>query len=135
MARRNSYSGKYTLSKSEYLSAKYYALRYKEWRAEWELMADTVRAIEYDGDHVQGNGAGNPTEQLAIRRAELTHKIGIIEETAKETDPVLGRYIFAYVIEEGMTFDKLKRTSGIPCGKDLFYHLRRKYYYLLAKKI
>lgn len=135
MARRNSYSGKYTLSKSEFLSAKYYALRYKEWKAEWELVTDTVRAIEYDGDIVQGGGAGNPTEQLAIRREELTHKIRIIEETAEETDPEMSKYILLAVTDEDMTFDKLKRISGIPCGKDLYYHLRRKYYYLLAKKL
>ena len=135
MSRRNSYSGKYTLSKSEFLSAKYYALRYKEWKTEWDTMTDTVRAVTYDGDMVQGNGSGQPTEQLAIRRAELTHKIRIIEETADEADPALNKFILLYVTEEDMTFEKLKRISGIPCGKDLFYHVRRKYYYLLAKKI
>ena len=135
MSRRNSYSGKFTLSKSEFLSAKYYALRYKEWRTEWETMTDTVRAITYDGDMVQSSGTGSPTEQLAIRRAELTHKIRIIEETAEETEPAMSKHILLYVTEEDMTFEKLKRISGIPCGKNLFYHLRRKYYYLLAKKL
>ena len=135
MPRRNSYSGEYTLSKSEFLSAKYYALRYKEWRTEWETMTDTVRAVTYDSDIVQGGGTGNPTEQLAIRRAELTHKIRIIEDTAKETDPTMSKYILLYVTEEDMTFGKLKRISGIPCEKNLFYRLRRRYYYLLARKI
>ena len=135
MARRNSYTGKYTLSKSEFLSAKYYALRYKEWHTELETMTDTVHAITYDGDMVQSSGTGSPTEQLAIRRAELTHKIRIIEETAEETEPTLCKDILLYVTEEDMTFEKLKRISGIPCGKNFFYHLRRKYYYLLAEKI
>ena len=135
MARRNSYTGKYTLSKSEYLSAKYYALRYKEWKTEMDLATDTNRAITYDGDIVQGSGTGNPTEQLAIRRAELEHKIRNIVDTAKEADPTMSKYILLYVTEEDMTFEKLKRISGIPCEKNLFYRIRRKYYYLLAKKI
>ena len=135
MSRRNSYSGKYVISKSEFLSAKYYALRYKEWVSEMELVTDTVRAITYDGDMVQGSGTGNPTEQLAIRRAELTHKIRNIEDSAREADEELCKYILIAVTEEDMTFDKLRRMTGIPCGKDLYYHLRRKYYYILAKKI
>lgn len=134
MARRNSYSGKYKLSKHEYLNAYYYAMRYLDWKAEYGSLSDNSKAITYT-DMPHGNGTGDPTAQYGERRAELALKMQIIEETANEADPDLSEYILYAATHEGVTFESLQAEKQIPCGRAMFYERRRKFYYLLNKKI
>lgn len=134
MARRNSYSGKYKLTKAEYLSAKYYALRYNDWYAEYHLKRDTVGSMAVDGMPHNANG-GNPTEKLALRRTELKKRLEIIEESAKEASPELSRYLLKAVTNEDISYNNLKMFLNIPCGKTLYYDIRRRFYWILSKKI
>lgn len=134
MARRNYYTGKYKLSKSEYLSAKYYALRYNEWLAEYNSITDSVGGMAMDG-MPHGTTVGNPTERLAIRKAELIDRMKLIEQSAIEADADLYEYIIKAVTNEDVTFHNLKIFMQIPCQKDLFYDRKRKFYWILSKKI
>ena len=134
MARRNYYTGKYKLDKAEYLSAKYYALRYTEWLNEYNGLKDSVGAVAYDG-MPHGTTPGKPTERLAIRRAELMKRMELIEQTAIEADADLYQYILKAVTNEDVTFHNLKLFMDIPCEKDVFYDRRRRFYWLLAQKI
>ena len=133
--RRNYYTGKYALDKNEYLNAKYYALRYNKWKDEYEALSDTSRGLRYDQDRVQTSGDFDPVEANGTRMAELSKKIEIIEKTATETDPDLWQWILQGVTDEFATYKYLKMIKGIPCGKDMFYDRRRRFYYLLSQKI
>ena len=82
-----------------------------------------------------GSGSSNETEALAIRRMELKKKIETIEQTAIEADAELYPYILKAVTNEWATFRYLKDSLGMPCEKDMFYERRRKFYYLMSKKI
>ena len=135
MASKNYYRGKYVLSKEEYLSAKYYALRYNEWLAEYNASKDSVGAIVSDDMPHAVNNISDPTEKLAIRRAALKSKMQIIEDAAREADEQIGKYILIMATTPDMTFDKLKQKHKVPCEKDMFYDRRRKFYWLLSKKI
>ena len=132
--RRNSYRGKYQLSKAQYLSAKYYAPRYNEYVDEYHALEDSSKGIAYDKDRVSGSQT-DPTELLGMKRAELSQKIKIIEQTAIEADPDLYQYILKAVTNEGITFKALKSLMEIPCEADMFYDRRRRYYWLLSKRI
>lgn len=135
MATRNYYTGKYKLNTAEYLSTKYYALRYNDWLAEYNALKDSMGAIVADDMPHAVNNISDPTERLAERRAVLSTKMQVIENTAKEASRELWKYIFIMVTTEGMTFDRLKAEHNVPCEKDMFYDRRRKFYYLLSKKI
>lgn len=134
MARRNSYRGKYKLSKHEYLKAFHYAMCYNDWRREYDSLVDTARAIEYS-DMPHGTNTWDSTAEAAQRRAELREKMQTVEDTAYEADPELCRYIMYAVTNEGATYEYLQSTKKLPCGKDMFYDRRRKFYYLLNKKL
>ena len=45
------------------------------------------------------------------------------------------QYLLKAVTEENVTFKYLKTVMNIPCEKDMFYDRRRKFYFLLSKKI
>ena len=135
MARRNYYTGKYALTKEEYLSAKYYALRYNKWLAEYNMLKDSVGAVVSDGMPHAINNISNPTERLATRRAELKHKMEIVERAARESDPEIAKYILIVATTPDMTFDMLKAKYDVPCERDMFYDRRRKFFYILAQKL
>lgn len=135
MSNRNYYRGKYVLTKEEFLSAKYYALRYNQWLAEYNSLKDSVGAVVADDMPHAVNNISAPTEKLATRRAELKSKMQIIEDAARETDEQIGMYILIMATTPEMTFDRLKAEHKVPCERDMFYDCRRKFYWLLSKKI
>jgi hypothetical protein len=135
VARRNCYTGKYELTKEEYLSAKYYAQRYMEWLAKYNALKDSVAAIVPDDMPHGKGGTSAPTERLAIERDELAAKIKKIEDSAREADEQIGHFILVMAVTPGMTYDRMAAIHNIPCSKDMFYDRRRKFYWLLSKKI
>lgn len=125
----------YNLSTARFKEVYYHCLQYNEWKDELLAKTDTVGAMEIsDMPKTQGS-AVSQTESLAIRRATIKEKINRIEEMAKEADPELEEYILEAVTNDWVTFNYLKRIRGIPCEKDKYYKARRKFYYLMSKKI
>ena len=135
MARRNSYSGRYKLSKMQFLRAKYYALSYNEWRAEYNSIADTARGITYSDMPKGSLNVESPVEEAAIRVQDLGDKLRLIESTAYEAAGDLYPYLIKGVTNEGITFNALKLLEEIPCEAKTYYRIRRRFYFILSQKI
>lgn len=123
----------YFLPKEEYLTVLHFALQYPLWCEELQTDPDTSRAIRYDGDRVQTSGGRDMTAETAMRRKAIADKKKLVEETAREA----GKEIYLYLLRGvtgGFTFWQL-RQKGMPCEKTMYYERRRKFYYLLARKI
>lgn len=135
MARRNSYRGKFKMTKEQYLSAKYFSLRYNEWKLEYADLCDTSRAITYSDMPNGSMSTESPVELAAIRLEAIGSNIRLIEQTAEEAAGGLYPYLLKAVTNEGITFNALKMLEDIPCERDMYYRIRRKFYYLLSKKI
>ena len=133
--RRNYYTGKYALDKHEFLHAKYYALRYRKWKDEYEALADPSTGIRYDTDKVQTSGGYDSTAANGERRAELAKKIELIEKTVEETDNELAQWLVKGVTEEYATYNYLRNNLNMPCGDQKYYRMKRRFYYLLSQKI
>lgn len=131
--RRNFYTGKYKLSKAEYLSAKYYAMRYTQWLDEYNSLKDAVTAITIDG-LPHGTNTDSSTERLAIQRDKLSRKMKIIEGAAKEADPELWSFLLKKATSD-ITYEQLNMSGGLWCSRRTFYRKLHKFYYILAKRI
>lgn len=128
-------NSKYNISKQGLLTAVHYCLQYNEWLEEYgELASGSISGINYGG-MPHGSGSGNPTETKAIRMEELSRKIALVEQTAIEAGGEIAEWILKGVTIEGATFNYLKMTKGMPCEKDMYYERRRKFYWLISKKI
>lgn len=136
-------NSKYFMPKEEFLTALHYALRYASLRDQYDnLCADTSKGIRYDLDKVQISPTGDEVEKLAIRRAELKNKIDKIEKAIElaEDNEILREYLKKGVCF-GLTYKQLQHiedvngNKGIPCGKDLYYEHRRRFYWELSKMI
>lgn len=124
---------KYGISKNRFKELYYWCLQYSEWRDELRYKTDTVRSIEIT-DMPTVHGGRDATQDLAIRRAQLTQNCKIIEQTAIEADPDLYQYLLKAVTDEEVTYRYLKMVMGIPCGKKMYYDRRRKFYWLLSQR-
>lgn len=127
---------KYGISKHAFATAYAYCLQYPEWISEIKTLSNTYRSPEVTG-MPSSHGNTDSTSDAAMRISELKGKISNVEETVKAAVvdyDALYPYLLTYVTTEGSTFRDM-RQQGIPCGHTLFYQIRRKFYYLMAKKI
>ena len=131
--RTPSEKSKYYIPKEDYLTAIHYSLRYPLWKEEVDDLANTARAITYDKDKVQTSGDYDSTMEAAIKIQEKQHKIQLIDDTIHAVANGLDRWLRLGVCY-GLTFDQLKGKK-MPCERDVYYLMRRHYYYELSKRI
>lgn len=126
-------SSKYYLPKEVFLTTVHFCRQYPYWLKELDLAFDANKGIAYDKARVQTSNDYDSTSELGIRRAAMSGKIDLINDTARE----IAGHQFKWLILGccyGEPFYKL-RQRGIPCGKDLYYKQRRMFYYLLSGRI
>lgn len=124
---------KYYVPKETYLMVVHWCHQYPAWVDELNALADAGKAITYDQERVQTSGGYDSTADLAIRRAEISRKKDMVDETAEEVAGNLYKWLILGVCHD-YPYHQLE-TCGIPCGKDLYYQIRRRFYYEMAKKI
>lgn len=125
--------GKWWLPKSRMRHAYAYALMYNDWLKEYFDLTHLKGKVA-DGMPTGSSGGRSEVEENAIRAAELSYKIKMIEDTARKADPEISEYVRLAVTTEGVTFSMLQ-GKGIPCCRKKYYEARRKFYFLLAKRI
>lgn len=76
------------------------------------------------------NLISNPTEKCAEARLFYSDRMQMVEKIAKETDDVLSNYILK-AVTEGISYECLKARLDIPCCKDTYYNLYRRFFWLL----
>ena len=135
MSRILSTKNPYYLTKHRFYEVYHYAMQYQEWKDEYRTTEQTMRGIAYDGVKVKSSGSGDELERVAIRLTELSEKIEMLEAVARETDKDLSEYILRGVTDEQVTYNYLSMVLHIPCSRNTYYSLRRKFYWLLSKRL
>jgi len=125
---------KYEISKHRFLEVYHHCLQYPEWQKELKYETDTVKSIKY-GTVGKARKPGSVTENLAIRREKIREKCKLIEKTALEAAPGIYLELLEGVTTEYASYRFLHDVRKIPCGKDMYYECRRKFYWLMSKKI
>ena len=128
-------SNQYYLPKHTYLTCIHYALQYRDWKAYLEAERDTRGAIRYDKDRIQTTNDYDSTSETAMRMVEITEKVSKVDKCIESSceDEVMEKWLRLGVCY-GFTIYQLNEM-GMPCGKNLYYNLRQKFYYELSKKI
>ena len=113
----------YYISKHRYYELKHFCLQYPEWKME----------LRHSLDVAQNNGDpewSDPTGEKVILREHFRRKIELVEAVAYETDEIIGDYILKAVTED-LSYTYLKTKLEMPCGRDKYFSLYRRYFYLL----
>ena len=122
---------KYYLPKHRYYELKHFCLQYPGWKHHLDILSDWPNRVAKQGRD-DTNKDRRPTEQIIMKKMFLKERIELVERVAKETDPVIGPYILRGVTEE-RSYDQLRAAHDIPCCKDVYYNLYRKFFYLLSE--
>lgn len=128
-------SNQYYLPKHTYLTCIHYALQYRDWKAYLDAERDTRGAIRYDKDRIQTTNDYDSTSETAMKMVEITEKVSKIDDCIESAcdDTVMEKWLRLGVCY-GFTLYQLI-DGGMPCGKNLYYSLRQRFYYELSKKI
>ena len=122
----------YWISKHRYYELKHFCMQLTEWKRERSLIDGyPKKAISYAKIFL-GKKFSDPTEAAAVMREYYTQRIEMVERFAKETDPVIGRYILQGVVND-LSYDTMNARNRIPCSRDEYYRLYRKFFFELSK--
>lgn len=122
----------YWISRHRYYELKHFCLQYYLWKSKYNDIEISLRSVPADSPSVVNSETSTPTEDLALTRLYYKEHMELIERTAEETAPVIGRYIFIGVTE-GVSYEIINRRESIPCGKNEYYNLYRRFFWLLDR--
>ena len=119
----------YYISKHRYYELKHFCLQYPEFKRKYN---DLCEKIPGGIIHVKSDDVLYTDESIKVRQ-EYLDQMDLIRECCDMTDPVIGDYIFK-AVTQGLTYTYFRMHDGIPCGKDMFYMLYRRFFYILDQK-
>lgn len=123
---------KYWIERHRYYELKHFCLQYPIWKkAKAGLDSFSKSPINTVTAHT--NKFSSPVEKCAEARLFYINRIEMLEKVANETDAVIGNYILKSVTE-GISYEHLKVQMNIPCCKDNYYELYRRFFWLLDKE-
>lgn len=123
---------KYYIDKHRYYELKHFCLQYSEWK---KACADCCEAAIFASKYDVLPPDCMPsdlTAKYAVKRAQYSERIRMIEDIARKTDDFLCTYILK-AVTEGLSYPYLKTRLNIPCGRDMYYDRYRKFFWLLSK--
>ena len=119
---------KYYIDKHRYYELKHFCLQYHSWK---KKLINFDYMLRRDTDiSVDSNQVSDPTERMVEVRDLYLTRTEIIETAAEATDRLLGPYILEGVTN-GLSYEKLNARKQVPCNKDTYYQLYRKFFFIL----
>ena len=127
-----SINGKYYVEKHRYYELKHFCLQYPLWKKTLTSLGE-AKYVRTDISSVYVKGIfSDPTADHAEEKIFYSERVRMIEDTVKQTAPEpIANYLLRGVTE-GVSYEYLKAKLNIPCCRDKYYELYRKFFYLLS---
>lgn len=119
----------YFIPKHRYYELKHFCLQYPYWRRQRTLLRGYLRSPTL-AEKVNNSFVSDSTADIAEEMARYSKLIGIIERAAAKTDETLGSYILR-AVTEGFSYETMRSKYSIPCGRDVYYEMYRKFFHIL----
>lgn len=102
--------------------------QYRDMKAELDALATS--SPEMDG-MPRGTGISDPTHAAAVRREKLSGRVMAIERCARIAGGDCYNGLLLGVTTRGSSYNWLRMRGAIYCGRDQYYAMRAKFFYLL----
>ena len=120
----------YWIEKHRYYELKHCCLQYPIWRKAYAVLDGlSQRPTELA---IFSNTHSDPTAKCVEAREFYFDRMKLVEQTTIATDGVLYSYILK-AVTEGVSYEHLKARLEIPCCRDTYYDLYRRFFWLLNK--
>ena len=123
---------KYWIEKHRYYELKHFCLQYPLWRKARAALDSLSKRPNNSEAVSRTNKVSSPVEKCVEARLFYTDRMELLENVANETDEVMAVYILK-AVTEGISYDHLKVRMNVPCCKDTYYELYRRFFWLLNK--
>lgn len=122
----------YWIDKHRYYELKHFCMQYPMWKKMY-LIFDGLskRPIHVSGSSKTGMHS-DPTAECVTKMLYYRDRMELVEQSALAADGELYPYILKGVTEE-LSYDILRVRMGIPCCKDVYYKLYRKFFWILDR--
>lgn len=120
----------YWIERHRYYELKHFCLQYQSWKRAYSALDGMSRRPSDLAVISKRYPDGDPVAKCVEARIFYKDRIDMVEKAARETDAVIGRYILK-AVTEGVSYDVMKVRTNIPCSKDTYYELYRKFFWLL----
>lgn len=118
---------KYWISKHRHYELKHFCLQYPEWKQVYKD-ADGYGDVAAEED----DSYTDRTSEHGMLRAKYIDRIRLVEVTARNTDLYFCEYILR-AVTEGLSYTYLKTKLNMPCGRDMYYTMYRRFFWLLSE--
>lgn len=126
----------YWIDCHRYYELKHFCMQYPLWKRECRRLTSAameaggwVPSVSTDNSHTPSS----PVTKYLEERLYYSDRIKMVEKAAMGTDESLSGYILE-AVTKGISYEKLKARTNIPCGKDAYYNLYRKFFWLLSRE-
>lgn len=123
----------YWIEKHRYYELKHFCMQYSDWRRAYTLLDGMPNRSETAMIFAVRRATGDPTGNKAVAKAFYSERMDMLERVAAWTDPIIGVYILQGVTK-GISYDTLNAGTPVPCCKDIYYDLYRRFFWLLDKE-
>lgn len=123
----------YWIEKHRYYELKHFCLQYPTWRRKYNSLICYPSSWPKLVPPTKTNVVSDPVTMFVDERLFYSNRMDMLERVAKETDEKLASYILK-AITEGISYDHLRVRTDIPCCKDTYYDLYRRFFWLLSKE-
>lgn len=128
-------SGKnrYWIEKHRYYELKHFCLQYPIWKKAYQAIDGFASRCAVTNTTSISSAYSDPTMKCAEALLAYSERIDMVERTAVATDSELWLYIMKGVTE-GISYDILRVRFAIPCCRDVYYDLYRRFFWLLNRE-
>ena len=124
----------YWIEKHRYYELKHFCLQYPIWRKAYSVLDGYSNPPKDLASFVVTSTLGDPTAKCAMAKTYYSERTDMVERVAEQTDRELAEYILK-AVTEGWSYDILKARLEIPCCKDVYYELYRRFSVRYARRI
>jgi hypothetical protein len=126
-------SNPFYISKHEYLMTKHFAMQYVVWKKQ-KTEIETRIAYGFKIGGVRNEENVSPVEILNEYAEKYSSRIELIERIAKIAGEDIWQIVLVGVTTD-CNYEYLRLVKNIPCCKDTYYKMYRKFFWLLNREL
>lgn len=127
-------NSKWCISHERTMELVHFCRQYPEWSREYrDICNDHATRDTLIMAYRDKSRQNRPVEDIIMRGLKLLEKMDLVDHTAFETSREISKWLRKGVIE-GLSYDAMNALDPLPVSRDVYYDIRREFFYRLALK-
>ena len=120
------------LERHRYYELKHFCLQYPSWQKALTMLDGYSGESSPTNPFYVSTQTSDPTHTTASVRDYYTDRIEMVKRATVAADETLANYILL-AVTRGYSYDTMRLRHSLPCGRDVWYTLYRRFFWNLSK--